>query len=50
MFSRSMDTMNKNLKFQQLLNKLWFMHLTRDSPFTVKFIVRRIEKEVSHGD
>ena len=45
-----MDTMNENLKFQQSLKKLRFIYLTGDLPFTVKFVVWDIKKEISYRD
>ena len=49
-FSRSTDAMNKIFK-SSIVEKETMLYLFKnDSPFTVKFVMRGIEKEVSHCD
>ena len=36
------------MKFKHALKKLCFIYLMEDAPFTAKFVVLRLEKEVSH--
>lgn len=38
------------LKFQQSVKKLYVIYLAGDAPFAATFVVRRIEKDISHCD
>ena len=50
LFSLSTDAMNKIFKSSIVAKETMLYLFKNDSPFTVKFVMRGIKKEVSHCD